>query len=62
MRIYTGSGYEDFKLGKHVKASYITQDDLGLVRNIRLEGSGIVITFQSGDVFYYHGLNFRAQL
>lgn len=62
IRIYTGSGYEDFKVGKEVKASHITQENLGIIKNIRLEKKAVVITFVSGDVFYYYGLNFRAQL
>jgi len=62
IRLYTGSGYEDFKVGNRVKASHITQEDLGVIKNIRLEEKSVVVTFTSGDVFYYHGLNFRAQL
>lgn len=62
VRLYTGSGYEDFKVGNRVKASHITQEDLGVIKNIRLEEKAVLITFDSGDVFYYHGLNFRAQL
>jgi len=62
IRLYTGSGYEDFKVGKEVKASHITQENLGVIKNIRLEEKAVVVTFVSGDVFYYYGLNFRAQL
>lgn len=62
VRVYTGSGYEDFKVGKEVKASHITQENLGVVKNIRVEKGGLVIMFNSGQEFYYSGLNFRAQL
>lgn len=62
VRVYTGSGYEDFKVGKEVKASYVTQDDLGTVKNIRVERGGLVVMFSSGQEFYYSGLNFRALL
>lgn len=62
VRVYTGSGYEDFKLGNHVKASHITQEDLGIVKNIRLEKGGLVVMFSTGQEFYYSGLNFRALL
>lgn len=62
VRVYTGSGYEDFKVGKPVKASYISQEDHGIVKNIRMERGGLVVMFESGEEFYYHGLNFRALL
>ena len=62
IRIYTGSEYEDFKVGNIVKASHITQEDLCVIKNIRLEEKAVIVTFTSGDVFYYYGLNFRAQL
>lgn len=62
VRVYTGSGYEDFKVGKEIKASHITQENLGVIKNIRFEDKAVVVTFVSGDVFYYYGLNFRAQL
>lgn len=62
VRVYTGSGYEDFKVGKEVKASHITQENLGVVKNIRVEKGGLVVMFTSGQEFYYSGLNFRALL
>lgn len=63
LRIYTGSGYEDFKVGEEVSGVHIFSDKVKkTVRNINVisyERKYIDIFFTDGEKFTYTGLNFR---
>jgi hypothetical protein len=63
LRIYTGSGYEDFVVGEEVVGVHIlSKKGIRIVRNINVisyEKRYVDIFFVDGEKFTYTGLNFR---
>lgn len=59
IRIYTGSGYEDFTLGEGLSGKHIAKSDFGKVILIARTNTAIVITFEGYKQFFYFGLSYR---
>jgi len=63
IRVYTGNGYEDFKIGEFVRGSHIFgSGERKKVTDILIYGKtmeNICIGFEDGEEFEYTGLKYR---